>query len=160
VQQTTDRDLALAYYDVVSHGDVGYASRARKLLEALPPDDEVLTAIGVLAQMANHRKASSDAYTAALARQPDDYIAGMNLGVLLARAGETARAVDLWSNAFARNQDITGLGMNLAAARCMLGDTNKAEDALRIVLRYSPDHHSAREELRGMESGAQPCPPK
>jgi predicted CXXCH cytochrome family protein len=159
-QHPTERDFALAYYDIVSHGDVSFATRARKLLEALTPDNEVLTAIGVLAQMANDRKQSTDAYSRAIALDPDDYTAAMNLGVLLARSGETARASELWRKTFARNQDITGLGMNLAAASCLLGDKTAAEDTLRIVLRYSPDHQSGRQELEAMQSGAQPCPPK
>ena len=158
-QQPTERDIAIAYYDVVSHGDVSLVRRARELAEAAiradPDDGELLTASGVLAQMANDRGAATEAYRRALGLNPDDYTAAMNLGVLLVRSGELSRASELWRRAFARNADITELGMNLAAARCLAGDRAGAETVLRTVLSYSPDHRQGRLELRTMA-----CPPR
>jgi len=159
--QPSDRNLGLAYYDLVSDGDLSQSPRARKLLENAeasdPADSTVLTALGVLAELRNDREKAYGFYKAALTQNPNDYTAAMNCGVLLARSGQLKLAADLWQNTFARNQDITGLGMNLASARCTLGDKSAAEDILRRVLLYSPDHQSARREIGAIESGRQAC---
>jgi Flp pilus assembly protein TadD len=154
----------MAYYDIVSHGNVALLKRARSLLEAaIQPDtvdSDLLTAAGVAAQMENDRAAAADAYRRALGRNPDDYTAAMNLGVLLVRSGQSGEASDLWTRVFSRNEDITELGMNLVAARCMTGDRAGAMDALRTVLSYSPDHQRGRQELQALESDPRMCPPK
>jgi predicted CXXCH cytochrome family protein len=160
-QQPSERDLALGYYNLVADGDISQMQRARKLLETVlkadAKDVEVLKAQGVLAQMQNDRAQAVQFYRSVLDQAPNDYTASLNLGVLLARSGQLKPAADLWSRSFAQNEDITELGMNLASVRCMLGDGPGAEQALRRVLLYSPDHRAARERMRAIESGAQPC---
>ena len=157
----SDRDLGLAYYNLVSDGDLSQSERARKLLETAekqdPADSKVLTALGVLAELRNDRQQAYGFYRAALIRNGDDYTAAMNCGVLLARSGQLRHAADLWQGTFAKNEDITELGMNLASARCMLGDKAAAEEVIRLVLFYSPDHHLARQKLSAIESGQETC---
>ncbi len=161
-RDTDDRDLGLAYYNLVSDGDLSQSDRARKLLESAekqdPADSKVLTALGVLAELRNDRQQAYGSYKAALLRNGDDYTAAMNCGVLLARSGQLKEAADLWQYTFAKNEDITELGMNLAIVRCMLGDKPAAENVLRRVLLYSPDHQLARQKLSAMESGQETCP--
>ncbi|MGA8029198.1 MAG: cytochrome c3 family protein [Bryobacteraceae bacterium] len=158
---STERDLGLAYYNLVSDGDLSISERAWSLLEGAnktdPADIKVLTALGVLAQLRNDRQEAYRFYKAALERNTNDYTAAMNCGVLLARSGQLKSAAELWESTFTRNEDITELGMNLASARCMLGDKMAAESVLRRVLLYSPDHQRAREELSAMESGGETC---
>lgn len=163
-QEPTQRDLALGYYNLVSDGDLSIGAQARTLLETALKSDaqdlEVVKALGVLTQMRNDRAHAMEFYQAVLRLDPNDYTAALNLGVLLARAGQLTQASGLWQSTFARNEDITELGMNLAAIRCMMGDQTGAGDVLRRVLVYSPDHQAAREELKGIESGKQSCPPR
>jgi Tetratricopeptide repeat/Cytochrome c554 and c-prime len=162
-QQASGRDLALAYYNVVSDGDLSLSDQARDLLaraaRSNPDDAEVWKALGVLAQMRNDRTQAAEYYRKTLAKEPADYTAGLNLGVLLARGGELAGAIELWRRLFSRNEDITELGMNLAAAECISGDKPAAKDTLVRVLLYSPDHQRARTELSEIESGQATCPP-
>lgn len=161
-QQPGDRDLALAYYNLVSDGDLSQSARARTMLETALKSDrndiEVLKAAGVLAQMQNDRADATRFYRSVLAQDGNDYTAALNLGVLLARSGQLKEAADLWQGAFSRNEDITELGINLASVRCLLGQKVAAEQVLRRVLVYSPDHRRAREELKAMDSGEQSCP--
>lgn len=158
---STERELGLAYYNLVSNGDATQNERAWKLLESArkadPTDTKMLTALGVLAQLRNERPEAYKFYKMALIQNPNDYTAAMNCGVLLAGSGQLKQAAELWQSTFTRNEDITELGMNLASARCLLGDKMAAEDILRRVLLYSPDHQKAREELSAMESGGQTC---
>jgi predicted CXXCH cytochrome family protein len=160
-QDSSERDVALGYYDLVVNGDSSEGARASGLLEeasaAVPADVEVLKALGVLAQIRNDRERASEMYQKVLTYSPEDYNAGLNLGVLLARSGKLNEAAKLWQGVFDRNEDITELGMNLAAARCMLHEKSAAEAVLRRVLLYNPDHGRAREELRSMEAGEEAC---
>ena len=156
------RDLALAYYNMVENGNVSFANSAWTLLQTVekadPQDPDVLIALGFLAEARNDRVKAAEYYEMTLQQDPNRYTAAMNLGVLMAGAGKLQAAADLWQKTFARNEDITGLGMNLATARCLLGDKEAAEDALKRVLIYSPDHQVARRELDALESGEKTCP--
>lgn len=157
---SSQRDLALAYYNLVVNGDVSEAQRTRALLESAqksnPADVTVAAALGVLSELQNDRKAATEFYRLAL-HDPNAYNAAINLGVLLARSGQLHEAADLWEKTFARNQDITELGMNLAAVECMLGDKPAAEKALQRVLHFNPDHNRARKELSAINLGQQAC---
>lgn len=157
-----ERDLALAYYNMVENGNIAFAESAWTLLQtaekADPQDPDVLVTLGFLAEVRGDRSQASEYYQRTLQLDPTRYTAAMNLAVLMARAGKLQDAADLWQKTFGHNEDITGLGMNLAAARCMLGDKTAAEDVLKRVLVYSLDHQPARQELNAMESGEQTCP--
>jgi len=161
-QEANERDLALAYYNMVANGHSAFAGRTRDLLQAAgktdPDDPDVLVALGFMAQAQDDRIQASSDYQQTLKLDPNNYTAAMNLAVLMARAGQLPAATDIWQNIFAHNEDLTALGMNLAAAHCMLGDKKSSEDVLKRVLVYSPDHQSARKELAAIESGQQPCP--
>jgi predicted CXXCH cytochrome family protein len=160
-QDSNDRDLALAYYNMVANGDSAFAERAWPLLQAAekadPRDSDVLVALGFLAQVQGDRSDASQFYEMTLKQDPSSYTAAMNLAVLMARAGQLEAATGIWQKTFARNEDITELGMNLAAADCLLGDRQAALQVLQRVLVYSPDHHAAHQELSAVESGQQPC---
>lgn len=163
-QEPDERELALAYYNVVTDGELSESARARALLndaaKSNPGDTEVLKALGVLAQMRNDRGDAAEFYQKVLQQNPNDYTAALNWGVLLARSGQLKQAAHLWMSAFARNEDVTELGMNLAAVHCLSGDRSAAENVLKRVLLYSPDHQRAREEMSAMESGQTACPPR
>lgn len=161
-QTPNNRDLALAYYDMVGNGHGEFANQAwtrlQKTFQTDPEDPEVLVAIGYLAEANGDRAQALRYYQSTVKYNPGNYTAAMNLAVLVARSGDLKSAAELWQTTFARNEDITALGMNLAAARCMLGDKAAAEEVLRRVLVYSPDHQAARDELGAIASGQQPCP--
>jgi hypothetical protein len=106
VQHPSSRDVAMAYYDIVAHGDVALLKRARSLLEAATQpdaaDSDLLTASGVVAQMEDDRAAAAGAYRRALGRNPDDYKAAMNLGVLLVRSGQAGEVRSMETSVLAQ----------------------------------------------------------
>jgi tetratricopeptide (TPR) repeat protein len=161
-RDNNQRDLALAYYNLVIKGRTGERDRALRMLLASyssdPQDIAVLRALGVLSQMAGNDAAAEQYYRAILQREPANLTAATNLGALRAKAGDLPGAVALWQPVYRNNEDIVGLGTNLATALCMLGQKEQAQETLRRVLIYSPDMRPLRSRLAALQSGEQTCP--
>jgi hypothetical protein len=162
-ERADPRDLALAYYDVVA-GNPAETPRAWALLsaarEANPRDLPVLTALGYLAQRKGSTEQAVDIYRDALKLNPLDPTVTNNLATLLARSGQLEEAKTLWAKTFALNESTDEPGINLASAECMLGEKEAAKLTLKRVLFYSPDRKAARQKLRAIESGEEPCRPR
>jgi Flp pilus assembly protein TadD len=156
------RDLGLAYYNLVVKGKTAETDRAIEMLSAAdvsgPKDIAVLRALGVLSEMARKDSAAEQYYRAILKIEPANLTAATNLGVLRAKAGDLSQAVALWQPVYRNNEDVVGLGANLATAQCLLGEKLQAEETLKRVLIYSPDLRALRSRLTAMQSGQQPCP--
>ena len=158
---TQVRDLGLAYYNLAVDGMKPARVKAKQLLTVAARKDAgdavVERSLGVLAEMEGNRQEAAGFYRAALAAEPANYAAGMNLGTLLAQGGDLEAAVRLWTTAFQNNQDVPELGQNLAIVECRLGDAPGAEAVLKTVLTYSPGVASAREMLVAIGNGRQTC---
>jgi len=156
---TSQRDLALAYYDL--GGNASQAGRAwTQLLTAKksdPHDLPVLTALGYLAQTRGNSTLAMELYREALKLDPIDVTATNNLAILLAKSGQLTAAETLWQKTFDLNEDIDEPGINLALAECMLGNKIAAQRVLQRVLLYSPDQEVARRKLQAIQSGQETC---
>jgi predicted CXXCH cytochrome family protein len=143
IARAPSRDLALAYYDLVSKGQKDEAARARSLLAAAnashPGDVPVMRSLAVLEQLAGSGSAALPLYQQILKVDPADLTALMNLATLDARNGQIQQAATLWQQAFLRNEDIPGLGLNLATALCILGQRDQALHTLERTKIYDPD---------------------
>ena len=159
----TPRDLALAYYNLVTNGQNSEGQRALDLLSAAaktdPADPNLSMALGVLLQAKKDRTGAADAYTRVLKADPENFTAAVNLGTLTAQSGDLITAARLWQKAFAHNEDNVPLGMNLAIVDCLNGQKEDAEAVLTRLLTYSPDDQRARQKLVAIASGAQACVP-
>jgi Tfp pilus assembly protein PilF len=160
-EDSSPRDQALAYYNMVASGNLRERDRATQAIYALheadAEDTQVLVAHGFLAQLEGERAAALDSYRAALRADPGNLFAANNLGTLLALEGQLSTASDIWSNAFRLNEDVESLGLNLALADCKLGDRDKAKEVLGTVLLYSPGSATARRKLHAIESSQEVC---
>lgn len=143
VADAPSRDLALAYYDLVSKGQKDETARAWLLLTAAnasgSDDVPVMRSLAVLAQLTGANSTAAPLYQKILKTDPGDLTALTNLAALDARGGQIQSAANLWQQAFARNEDVPGLGLNLATVLCMLGHRNQALDTLNRTKIYDPD---------------------
>ncbi len=160
-EKAAERDLGLAYYDLVLGGNTFAAQRAWTLLLAAqksgPSDPPMLTALGYLAQGRGNNSQAIAFYQEALKLNPIDLTATNNLAILLARSGQLAAAEVLWKKTFELNQAVDEPGVNLALVECMLGKKDAAQETLQRVLIYSPDHKIARQKLQAIKSGQETC---
>lgn len=160
-EASNQRDLALAYYDVVAGGNVAETPRAWALLsaekQAHPQDVPILTAWAYLAQKKGNAAQAIETYRAVLKLDPLSPIAINNLATLLAQSGQLNEAETLWRQTFAINQTTEEPGINLASVQCLLGEKDAAAGTLRQVLVYNPDRKSVRQKLRAIESGKESC---
>lgn len=143
VPHAPSRDLALAYYDLVSKGQKDETARAQHLLMAAnasgPGDVPVMRSLAVLEQLTGSGSTALPLYQQILSVDRSDLTALTNLGTLDARNGLIQPAADLWQQAFVRNEDIPGLGLNLATALCILGHRDQALHTLERTKIYDPD---------------------
>lgn len=139
----TDRDLAMASYQLLLEGDRSFESLAWHRLDQLGAsianDPAALNAVGNLAAERGEREAAERAFRRVLTLVPDDLTALSNLAVLEARKGELREAVSLLARAFARNKDVPGLALNLARVECMAGEGEAARQTISDALTYAPD---------------------
>jgi predicted CXXCH cytochrome family protein len=160
-ENASQRDLALAYYDLILGGNPSVKDRAWTLLSSLrnsnPDDLPVLNALGYLSQLRGNTAQAMDLYREILKRDPIDLTATNNLAILLARSGQLKSAETLWKKTFDLNEDVDEPGINLALVECELGDKDAAIQVLRRVLLYSPDHPIARRTLAAIQSGLRSC---
>jgi hypothetical protein len=160
-EKADPRDLALAYYDVVSGGNKAETPRAWAFLSAEkqehPRDVPVLTAWAYLAQQKGSAAEAIETYREVLKFDPLNPVATNNLAMLLARSGQLKEAETLWQRTFAINQTTEEPGINLASSQCMLGEKDAAAATLRQVLFYNPDRKAVRQKLRAIESGKESC---
>ena len=139
----TQRDLAMAEYQLLLEGDRAYETPARNLLSQLKnsigDDKAALDAWGNLSAERGDFPSAEEAFQRVLKLDPVDLTALSNLGTLRAKQGNLAESVDLLSEAFENNNDIAGLAMNLARVECARGDPHAAQTTLQTALVYNPN---------------------
>jgi predicted CXXCH cytochrome family protein len=139
----TNRDLAMAYYQVLLEGAQSFEPAAWEQLSLLKDsvanDKEALDALGNVSAKRGDGKTAERSFRRVLEVDPADLTALSNLGILLARQGKLDEAIAMLRPAFDRNRDISGLAMNLARIECMAGHGASAQATLQATLVYNPD---------------------
>lgn len=159
-----DRDLGLAYAQMVARGDQGSTLRAVDLLRKVekqtngaPGDHELHTQLGFLDQLDGETADSAVEYREALTSDGFDSVAAGNLAVIEARSHQYAEAISLWRSVFDHDPAQIEAGMNLAIVECVSGRRDLAEDTLRRVLLFEPDSARGRALEMKIHSGEQGC---
>lgn len=157
--RATDRDLAMAYYQLLLEGDRSFETLAweklNQLGKTIGDDRAALDALGNLSAERGDNQTAEQTFQKVLAIDPEDLTALSNLGILRAKEGKLNEAIPLLNKAFEHNQDVPGLAMNLARVDCMAGDGQAAQATLKTALIYSPD----LADLRELESQLNVCGP-
>jgi predicted CXXCH cytochrome family protein len=152
--RATQRDLAMAEYELLLEGERSFESTAWNHLSgqrsALANDKQALDAFGNMSAERGDSQAAEQAFRRVLELDPVDLTALSNLGTLLGRQGKLNDALQLLRQAFDRNRDISGLAMNLARVQCMAGDGPAARSTLKSALVYNPDLESLQNLLKQM----------
>jgi Flp pilus assembly protein TadD len=164
-EETTDRELGLAYAQMAHRGDRASGETAQALLRKAEvqqapgtKDPELHTELGFLNQEAGDIHAADREYRAALDADSNDGTARGDLAVLFAETGDYATAVHLWQQVFDADPAETAAGYNLALGQCRLGQKDDAEATLRRLLRFAPDDQRARALAAALAGSAQACP--
>jgi predicted CXXCH cytochrome family protein len=153
---TTERDEAMAEYQLLMEGDRAFETLAwehlSQLRSAIQQDPAALDALGNVSAERGDAETAETAFRRVLTIDAEDLTARSNLGVLLAREGKTEEAIDILRNAFERNQYSAGLAMNLARVECMAGNSVAAQDTLKTALKYSPEQVDMRRLLQQVQA--------
>jgi tetratricopeptide (TPR) repeat protein len=166
-EETSNRELGLAYAQMAHRGDRASGETAQALLRKAEAqqapgtkDAELHTELGFLNQEAGDIHAADHEYRAALEADANDGTARGDLAVLFAQTGDYATAVRLWQSVFDGDPAQTAAGYNLALGQCRLGRKDDAEATLKRLLSFAPDDRRARSLAAALAGGAQPCPEK
>ncbi len=155
--ESSERDLAMAYYQVLLEGDRSAEATAWTQLssqrEAIANDKEALDALGNLAAERGDYKVAEQVFRRVLELDPDNSTALSNLGTLLAKQGKPKDAIPFLKSAFDRNLDIPAFAMNLARVECITGDGPAARTTLTEALVYTPN----LEDIRRLQTQMQSC---
>ena len=154
--ESSERDQAMAYYQLLLEGDRSFEATAWSQLKAqqavIANDKEALDALGNLSVERGNYQIGEQVFRRVLELDPHDLTALSNLGILLAKQGKPEEAVQLLKTAFDRNLDIPALAMNLARVECMTGDGPAARSTLSTALFYCPNLEDMRLLLTQMKS--------
>ena len=157
----SQRDLVLGWLALSEAGNaVAEAEEAKILPEAAreyPHDSAILSAYAYREFERHQVQRAKELYEAAIASDPLNTDAAVNLGVIEAQSGSVEKAKTLWQDAFDRVPWRSSVGMNLARLSCNLGKSQDAESYLRRVLEFNPDLPEARQMLRRLESQPDFC---
>ena len=155
--ESSDRDLAMAYYQLLLVGDRSVEATAWSKLQAqrgaIADDEQALDALGNVSAERGDYKVAEQAFRRVLELDPDDSTALSNLGILLAKQGKPKEAIPFLKSAFDRNLDIPAFAMNLARVECINGDSPAAERTLTEALVYSPD----LEDIQRLQTQVKSC---
>lgn len=164
-EETTDRELGLAYAQMARRGDRARGETAQALLRkaeaqqtAGTKDAELHTELGFLNQEAGDIHAANNEYRAALDADPNDGTARGDLAVLFAETGDYVTAVRLWQQVFHADPAQAAAGYNLALGQCRLGRKDDAEATLKRLLTFAPDDQRARVLAADLAGGVRACP--
>ena len=139
----TDRDLAMAYYQLLLEGDREFEEQAWTRLNALGDsianDKAALDALGNMSAERGENDTAERAFRRVLAIDPIDLTALSNLGIIFAKEGKLTDSVSMLRKTFDANQDVPGLAMNLARVECIAGDGQAAQATLQTALTYAPN---------------------
>jgi tetratricopeptide (TPR) repeat protein len=116
-----------------------------------PHDAAILSAYAYWEFERHQVQRAKELYEAAIASDPLNTDAAVNLGVIEAESGSVEKARTLWQDAFDRVPWRSSVGMNLARLSCNLGKGQDAESYLRRVLEFNPDLPDARTMLHKLD---------
>jgi len=157
----TKRDLVLGWLALSEAGDkVAEAEEAKILVGAAKEyqlDSAIQSAYAYSEFERNQVQHAKELYETALASDPLDADAAVNLGVIEAENGSFERAQALWQGVFERVPWRSSVGMNLARLACNLGKPKDAETYLQRVLEFNPDLPDARTMLRRLDGQPGVC---
>ena len=155
------RDLVLGWLALSEAGNAAAeAEEGRMLPEAAkeyPHDGAILSAYAYQEFERHQVQRARELFEAALASDPLNTDAAVNLGVIEAQSGAVEKARTLWQDAFDRVPWRSSVGMNLARLACNLGKGPDAETYLHRVLQFNPDLPDARTMLRKIRSQPDFC---
>jgi predicted CXXCH cytochrome family protein len=159
--QADDRSLALAYEALSQNGVESARGEAKRRLEAamgkVPQDAALLSSLAYEEQQQGGEKRARELYEKALAADPNELDAAVNLGVIEAHQGNLGEAVKLWQDAFSRAPGRSAIGMNLALSFCASGQKNEARTYVLRVLEFDPDRASAKKLLHELDQDHPNC---
>lgn len=151
----TERDLVLGWLALAEAGNAVAEAEEQKILASAAkeyPHDAAILGAYAYRELQHHQiPRAKELYEAALAEDPLNADATVNLGVIEAQSGSPERALILWRDAFERVPWRSSVGLNLARLSCNLGKNQDAEVYLRRVLQFNPDLPDARAMLGQLE---------
>lgn len=166
-EAANDRDLGLAYAQLVIAGDTASAGQAGDLLRraereekkrSLAASDADLHAkLGYVDLVSNDMPDAVREYEAALAIDPAQSIAEADLAVIRARHHRLDEAIPHWRKVLEENAAQTGAGYDLALAECMVGEEPAAVQDLERAISFSPDDQTAKKLLLQLQAAPAIC---
>ena len=159
-----DRDLGLAYAQMVARGNQAAGQRAMTLLERAEHtesgarhDHELHAQLGFLDQMSGNSAAAIQEYQMALEADPNSSLASGDLALLKAGQHQLTDASRLWKTVFDHDPAQLGAGMNLAVVECAMGERAATLATLDRLLEFAPDSSKAKALAWGIRAGSQEC---
>ena len=156
-----DRELGLAYAELVERGNQRAGEKAFRLLLKAEKDGandvQIHTQLGVLEQMSGDKVSARKEYEDALIETPFDSTALGNLAVLNATSGRTADAINLLQRVVDADPSQMAAGLNLAFIQCKVGDKKRALEILTGLSRFNPDDPKLRKFLASGTYGGERC---
>ena len=156
-----DRELGLAYAQLVEHGNQEAREKAAHLLQKAErggaSDAQLHTQLGFIEQMSGDKTRAREEYTDALMEDPYEATALGNLAVLDAISGRTADAINLLQRVVDADPSQITAGLNLAFIECNIGDKKKALDILVRLSRFNPDDPTLRKFLASGTYAGERC---
>jgi Flp pilus assembly protein TadD len=156
-----DRELGLAYAQLVEHGNQKAADNALRLLLKAEKnganDVQLHTHLGVIQQMSGNKMSARQEYEDALMENPYESTALGNLAVLDASSGRTADAISLLQHVVDADASQMAAGLNLAFIECSVGDKKKALEILTGLSRINPDDPTLRKFLASGTYAGERC---
>jgi tetratricopeptide (TPR) repeat protein len=159
-----DRDLGLAYAQMVERGDQKAGLRAMELLHQAERtesgahgDHELHSQLGFLEQLNGRPDQAAAEYRLALQADQYDSLAGGDLALIEAQQRHVSEAVELWRSVIEHDPSQAGAGMNLAIVECAEGNRSAALETLERLLGFAPDNTKARVFADRIRSGNEQC---
>jgi tetratricopeptide (TPR) repeat protein len=134
------RDLALAYAILAQQEprNTAYRTRAFELLRSIAnPDAEVMVALAEYQRESDPPQAVS-LYERAIAADPSQLTARVNLGAIRMERGEYAEAIRIWQDALSRNPGLVLVRANLALALMRTQSPAAARAVLEKAAEFNP----------------------
>lgn len=148
----SSRDLGLAYAEAAAgQKNVAFAERSFESLKrvegTLSDDAPALLQLAFLYDGKTDREKAVQLYRKALAADPSQVVALLNLGALLAQQQQFQEAISLWQEALKQNPGLETASIYLALASLRTGKAFLARKELLKALEFNPDSNMIRKLL-------------
>jgi hypothetical protein len=156
-----DRELGLAYAQLVEQGNQKVGEKALRLLlkaeEEGANDVQLHTQLGVIEQMSGNKMSARKEYENSLVENPYESTALGNLAVLDAATGRTTDAISLLQRVVDADPSQMAAGLNLAFIECKIGDKKRALEILTGLSRFNPDDPTLHKFFASGTYGGERC---